>query len=127
MPKSILSLSLLVCVGSISAAIIHVPGLSETQVNPVGTPFTRPTGIAAASSGRVFVLEQDGLVKVVQGGTVTTALNLAGEIAGITSNEAGLIGSRWIPTLTRRAVSTSTSTTPRRMEPEAAAEWRGSP
>lgn len=98
MPKSILSLSLLLCVGSLSAAVFQ---------STVVTGIPDGTGIVVAPTGdnRVFVLQRTGQLRIVENGVLlpTPAVNLASLVDFPTSNftagaqEHGLIGAALDP------------------------------
>lgn len=68
-------------VGDLAAAATLPPGFSESQV---AGGLTRPTAMAFAPDGRLFVCEQDGRLRIVKNGVL-----LATPFVSLTVNSAG--------------------------------------
>ncbi|NTU41754.1 MAG: PQQ-dependent sugar dehydrogenase [Nitrospirales bacterium] len=79
-----------------SAAWAHFPGI---RLVPVVGGFTAPTHIANAGdgSGRLFVVEQGGLIRIISNGSVLTTpfLDISGKI--LTGGERGLLNVTFPP------------------------------
>ena len=81
-----------------SAATAPAPW-PRVAFTPVATGFSRPDYVASAGdgSGRLFVVEQTGKIRVLKGGRIlpTPFLDLSGRVSG--KNEQGLLGLAFAP------------------------------
>ena len=84
------------------------PPTLQVELLPVATGFTNPLDIEQANdaSGRLFVVEQGGRIKIIQNGSVlgTPYLDVASLI--VSGGEEGLLGSPFIQATARTAAST---------------------
>ncbi len=103
--RGVLILVLLLLAG-VAAVIRAAPSAQPAAPNPadyelvqVASGFTRPVFVTHAGdgSGRLFVVEQGGLIRIIQNGTVlpTPFLNVSGLVS--TGNEQGLLGLAFHP------------------------------
>lgn len=79
---------------TLSAQVI--PGLSATNITP-GTTYPAPVAIRAPNdgSGRIFIVQQSGLIRIVKNGAVLPTPFLT--VAVLNSGESGLLGMAFHP------------------------------
>jgi hypothetical protein len=101
--KTILSLLpavlLVGCSGGGGSVVIATPPAASITLSPIAGGFTQPVAIANAGdgSGRLFIVEQGGVVKIVRNGTVAEKpfLNITSMVTS--GGEQGLLGLAFPP------------------------------
>lgn len=86
------------CLILASLLIAGAAAAQDLTLTPFASGFTRPVAIAHAGDSRLFVVQKNGVIRVVQSdGTVlpTPFLDLTGQVA--TGNEQGLLGLAFHP------------------------------
>lgn len=74
------------------------PDPAQVQFTEVASGFTRPLNLTHAGDGRLFVVEQNGLIKIIENGTVNPTPFL--DVSALVSrggNEQGLLGLAFHP------------------------------
>ena len=77
---------------------IHSAATAQIQLSPVATGLSSPVfvGHAGDGTGRLFILEQAGIIKVLQPGAAPTVfLNITGQV--LSGGERGLLGLAFHP------------------------------
>jgi glucose/arabinose dehydrogenase len=94
----LLSIFLQDCRGQRSSSSRSTPSIPNLSLVLTGSGFTHPLGITHAGdgSGRLFIVEQGGLVKIIKNGTVLTFLDVSSRLnSGL--GEQGLLGIAFPP------------------------------
>src|SRR5262245_56796480 len=93
------ALSMTVALSCLSMTSVSTPGFGAIQLDPVVSGLTNPlfVGHAGDNTGRLFIVERGGVIKVLQPGssTPTVFLNIAGKV--LAGNERGLLGLAFHP------------------------------
>ncbi|HSB68819.1 MAG TPA: PQQ-dependent sugar dehydrogenase, partial [Candidatus Methylomirabilis sp.] len=86
----------------LAALLISRPALSAIQLEPVLTGLTRPLFVTNARDGsnRIFVVEQGGMIKVLQPGAATPTVFLDITARVLSGGERGLLGLAFHPDYT---------------------------
>src|SRR4051794_36059358 len=89
------------CGGVSSSSSPAAPAVTAITTQPVASGFTKPLDLEQPgdNSGRLFVVEQGGTIRIIQNGAALPQpfLNIAGKV--ITGGEKGLLGLTFHPSL----------------------------
>ena len=79
-------------------ALLNSIGLSAQTLVPelFASGFNEPVAIEHAGDDRIFVVEQPGIIKVIDNGSTSTLLNMT-QLVGSSGNEQGLLGLAFHP------------------------------
>ena len=82
----------------ITFALLCSIGLRSQTLVPelFASGFNEPVVIAHAGDDRIFVVEQPGIIKVIENGSTSTLLNMT-QLVGNSANEQGLLGLAFHP------------------------------
>ena len=82
----------------ITFALLSSIGLRSQTLVPelFASGFNEPVAIAHAGDDRIFVVEQPGIIKVIENGSTSTLLNMT-QLVGNSANEQGLLGLAFHP------------------------------
>ena len=81
----------------------HGPKVAEAlgpiSLQQVGSGFAQPLGIVSAGDGRLFIIEQSGRIKILNGGTTlpTPFLDVSALMPAFIDSEQGLLGLAFHP------------------------------
>jgi glucose/arabinose dehydrogenase len=94
-PATVALLVLAVGLAGCSTGTTEVPATVSLALQPVASGFTQPVFLTADLEGRLYVVEQAGLVQRLSGSTATTVLDLRDRVGS--GGERGLLGLAFHP------------------------------
>ncbi len=96
LPALLLLLSLAMMVKAAPPAQVSAPNPAQYRLIEVATGFSKPLDLVNADDSRLFIVEQDGRIKVLKNGVATEFLNVTALVSR-GGSEQGLLGMAFHP------------------------------